>query len=125
MRCAWSRNKRRRHKPRLGSTRRWRGSSRNLKKINADPKGYVALVKAQRELKESREKLLQDAGIKKPESFAAGLMSKFSFAKIAGAAAVGGLVAEGAFKVAESLVEGAKRCVEVITDGVKDAFKAA
>ena len=30
----------------------------NLKKLSTDPKGYVALIKAQKELKEQRNKLL-------------------------------------------------------------------
>lgn len=97
----------------------------NLKKLGADPGGYVKLVKAQKELKEQRNKLLEDAGIKKPESFFAGITSRFSFAKIASAAAVGELMAEGAMKVGESLLEAARGVVETISDGVKDAFSAA
>lgn len=97
----------------------------NLKKLSADPKGYVHLVKAQKDLKEQRNKLLEDAGIKKPESFMAGLTSKFSFAKIASSAAVGELMAEGALKVGEALLEGAKAAVDILADGVKDAFKDA
>ncbi len=82
-----------------------------LKKIRFDPKGYKELLEAQKQLREERKKL-------GAESFGEGFTKKLSFGRLAGAAAIGELMAD-------ALIEGAKGAVDLITEGVKKAFESA
>lgn len=87
-----------------------------LKKLSADPKGFIALTKATRELSEQRKKLLSGAGLSSEgffKKFGEEMSNHFSFGKLFGAAAL-----------ADALVEGAHKALDVLSDGIKDLFKA-
>jgi hypothetical protein len=105
-------------------------------RLAADPKGFQLLAKAKKDLADQRKKLLDDAGLaasKKPPnppggsgpggSFGKGFYNEMGFAKLAGAEAIGGIVAGGVLGAAHILIAGAEKFVNVVTDGVKSAFR--
>src|ERR1700741_2534381 len=87
----------------------------DLAKMLKDPKGFQAAIKAQEAIKAQKKKILDD--LKGPDSFISGVTNKFSFARIASAAAVGGLIPEGALSVCAALVDSAKAAVSILTSG--------
>lgn len=97
-----------------------------LNKLKVDPKGFTDLLKAQKALREEREKL-KKAMSGGHDGFFASFKHALPFRSIgdyAKGAFWGHIAAEGVSKIAEGFLEGAHMAVEFIADGVKDAFKA-
>ncbi len=98
-----------------------------LNKIKLDPKGFTDLVKAQKSLREEREKLKKAASGDGHHGFLASFKSALPFRSIGDyfkGAFWGHLAAHGVEKIAEGFVEGAHKAVEVVYDGIKEAFGA-
>lgn len=93
-----------------------------LHRLERDPAGFIKMKKAQKELAEQQKKLLDGFGLK-GKSFGEVIGEKFSLAKIAGGAAIGGIIAEGVIKAGETLIETAHKFAEIIVEGAKKAFE--
>ncbi len=102
-----------------------------LDKIKLDPKGFHDLIKAQKALRDEREKMKKSL-----EGGHGGFISSFKGAlkehlgleglggKLAKASFWGHLGASAVVGIGEGFIEGAHEAVEIIYDGMKDAFKA-
>lgn len=93
-------------------------TEKQLRKLERDPAGYKKLIKAQRELREQREKLEKQVG---GEGFLKSFKNAFSLDRFTKAAFYGELMAEGVMKAGEFLLESVKKAVEFFTDGLKGA----
>lgn len=94
-----------------------------IRKLAGDPAGFMKLIKAQKELAESRKKLKEEAGFGKSETLSGAIGSKLSFARLASAAVVGEIIGEGILKAGEGLLEMAKGVVEIFTEGFKKGIE--
>ncbi len=108
------------------------GRTRNqLDKIKLDPKGFHDLIKAQKALRDERDKMKKSL-----EGGHGGFLGSFKGAlkehlglegfagKLAKASFWGHLGASAVVGIGEGFIEGAHKAVEIVYDGLKDAFKA-
>ncbi len=101
-----------------------------LNKIKLDPKGYHDLIKAQKALREEREKMKKslDSHGGLFSSFKSGLKEHLGLdgmaGKMAKASFWGHLGASAVVGIGEGFIEGAHKAVEIVYDGMKEAFGA-
>ncbi len=101
-----------------------------LDKIKLDPKGFHDLIKAQKSLREEREKMKKSLGGHGGffSSLKSGLKEHLGLeglgGKLAKASFWGHLGASAVVGIGEGFLEGAHKAVEILYDGIKEAFAA-
>lgn len=98
-----------------------------LNRLKLDPKGYTDLVKAQKALREEREKLKKSLQPHESHGFLSSFKHALPFRSVGDyfkGAFWGHLAAEGVEKIFEGFEHGAHAAVHIITHGLEHAFTA-